>query len=37
MTSYELSGRMLLLIDELIILRESFEILCWVQIWFSKI
>jgi len=37
MTSYELSGRTLELIDELILLCDSFEILWWTQLWFNKI
>jgi len=32
MTSYESSGRMLELIDELILLCDSFEILLWTQL-----
>ena len=37
MTSYESSGRMLELIDELILLGDSFEILWWTLLWFNKI
>jgi len=37
MTSHESSGRMLELIDELILLYDSFEILWWTLLWFNKI